>query len=231
MITIPAFRYSPYIFIIIVSLLTGMTSAYLLMRHFKLSRQTALLTTFLCLITATYTSVMTAFIATGKFTASGLGAALGILIGVFISTGIFKENENIFFASFITAMPLMYGIAKTACLFSGCCKGMAVHRGIRICYAGIDPTLCYFPSPIVESVAFIAIHITALILLLKKNDFKRASRTALILAFIARFGLDFLRYSHTYKFITTDQILTIAGGFIALTYILIRRKKDVTQNN
>lgn len=225
-IFIPYFKISPYPFFVIGASLLGMFVAFFLMRKQKVSQMTSLLTVGLSAVIAAPLSVITSQIITTKCSFSGFGAALGLFVGIMISNMIHKEKSECVYASFITAMPLMYGISKIGCLLEGCCIGRIYYGPFAICYTYMN--LSYFPSQIVECIAFIAIHLAALYILRKHDDPRIASYSALGLAFIARFGLDFLRASHATHIISVDQILTLIGGVGALIIIFIRRKKHVT---
>ena len=222
-ITVPYFKISPYPFFVIGASLLGMFIAYILMRKQKVSQLTSLLTVGLCSVIAASCSVMTSQILTSKCSFSGFGAALGLFIGIMISNKIHNEKSECVYASFITAMPLMYGISKIGCLLAGCCTGRIYYGTFAVFYKWRN--MMYFPSQIVESIVFISMHFVALYILRKEDDPRITSYCTLALAFIARFGLDFLRASHADKIITSDQILTLIGGVGALIIIFIRRKK------
>ncbi len=144
---------------------------------------------------------------------------------ILILTSLFYEKinpskDNYYIKSTILAMPLMYGISKLGCHFAGCCYGVPYNGLLSVIYTS-KLNIPLFPIQLLESIVFT---ITFIILLIVNNKFKPniIDLTIIICAFI-KFILDFLRYDHLTKMITTNQIISLILIVIIIVKFIINK--------
>ena len=152
---------------------------------------------------------------------SGLGAAAGMVTGVFVSATIIKDKPDLVMASFVSSAPLMYALAKTGCLLAGCCHGKEYNGAFAIVHIGGTHDGSYFPAQIVDMFAFLAIHILAVILTGKMKNKVRAIYIILGITIPVRFLLEYLRYEHDGSLISSGQATVLISGAIVLTVVTI----------
>jgi len=220
-IKIPELPWSPYGLLVVLSLIAGFFVAVLLMRRFKVDKRTIFYTcllTFVCTfsISLTVTFRITENGLQAAF--SGLGAVVGMIIGVFISTLIIKDKPEIVMGSFIAAAPLMYGLAKSGCLFAGCCHGKEYEGPLAIIYHGAES---YFPVQLIDMAVFILVHIISLILLFKLKNKITAIYLMMAILIPVRFVLEYLRYYHDGSVIASGQITVLIAGVIAVILVTV----------
>ena len=225
-IDIPVFTRSPYGLMIVLSVLIGFCNAVILMRRSKISWQTIVLTCMLTIMCTMACSCMAAISITNggiRFSFSGLGAGVGMIIGLFISTLIFNEKNDHIIASFIVSAPLMYGIAKIGCFMAGCCHGKEYFGPLAVTYHNkYEGT--YFPIQIVESVVYILIFVISLLLAIKMKN--KIHVIAIIFAIIlpVRFVTEYFRYYNEGTLISKDQIIVLIAAAIAAALVIVRHK-------
>ncbi len=222
---IPAFRWSPYPLIIVLAVLLGFASAALLMKRFGIARQTIFYT---CLLTLT-TTMMISISATLRITDeglrlgfSGIAAGIGMILGIFISSLIFRDKPVLVLSSFVPAAPLMYGLSKLGCFLAGCCHGKAYHGHFAVAYHNqYEGT--YFPVQLVDMAVFILIHILALILVMKMKNKAHAIFIVIFITLPSRFVLEYFRYTHNGTLISRDQIIILIAAAIAFALLIAGR--------
>lgn len=222
-IDIPSFSISPYSFIVCLAVLTGFGVAVLLMRKFKVTLETIFYTyllTFICTMVISISVTVT--IKGGKIGAgfSGLGAGIGMVIGLFISSFIFNEKSEHIMASFVASAPLMYGLAKFGCLFAGCCHGKPYNGPFAITYHNrFEGT--YFPTQLINIIAFLMIHILALILVIKlKNKFK-AICIIVAVTLPVRYSMEYLRDYHDGSIIASGQVKVLIASAVGISFLIV----------
>ena len=164
---------------------------------------------------------------TTSFLTAGLssyGGLIGVILGAFIFEQILKTNNKIIKYSIIS-LPLVYGVSKLGCFMAGCCYGIPYNGLLSVKYPnGLNIYL--FPVQLVEAITFI---ILFLILNKYKNN-KNIIYITIILSTILKFSLDFLRYEHITKIITTNQIVSIIIILITIIiylYNIFKNKKEI----
>ena len=219
---IPAFRWSPYAPIVVLAVILGFISAALLMRRFGVSRQTIFYTSFLTFICILMLSVS----ATVRFTSegvragfSGLAAGVAMMIGILISSLIFRDKPLLVLASYVPAAPLMYGLSKTGCFLAGCCHGKAYEGHFAVSYHN-SYAGTYFPIQLVDMAVFILIHLLALVLVLKMKNKVLAIFIVIFVTLPARFVLEYFRYTHNGELISRDQIIVLIAAAIAFVLLI-----------
>lgn len=151
---------------------------------------------------------------------TGYGGLIGAIMAALIYGKIFKDNR--FFKYTIIALPLVYGFAKLACFVSGCCYGIPYKGPLAVIYPQVM-NKSLFPIQLLESIVFVIIF--QICNTLHKN--KNIIYITLIIVFISKFLLDFLRYSHTYKLFSNNQIVSIILLLITIIIFLYNNKRIV----
>ena len=226
-IVIHEFSRSPYALIVMLSVVAGFAVSILRMLKLGVSKQAVLYTSILTFVCTIVTSLIFGF----KITAngigagfSGLGAAAGMVTGVFVSAMIIKDKPDLVMASFVSSAPLMYALAKTGCLLAGCCHGKEYNGAFAIVHIGGTHNGSYFPAQIIDMAAFLAIHILAVILTGKMKNKVRAVYIILAVTIPVRFLLEYLRYEHDGSLISSGQVTVLITGAIVLSVVTIWNK-------
>ena len=225
-IIIPEFSRSPYALIVIGAVITGFTVTFLRMWKSGVTKQTILYTGLLTFVCTIITSLIFGFKITSDGIGpsfSGLGAAVGLIGGVFISGLIIKDKPDIIMASFVSSAPLMYGLAKIGCLLAGCCHGKEYNGPFAIVHTGGDHAGSFFPAQLIDMAAFLIIHVLAVIITTKMKN--KANAVYIILAVLipVRFVLEYLRYYHDGSLIASGQITVLIAGAIAVILVTVWR--------
>ena len=226
-IVIHEFSRSPYALIVMFSVVAGFAVSILRMLKLGVSKQAVLYTSILTFVCTIITSLIFGF----KITAngigagfSGLGAAAGMVTGVFLSGLIIKDKPDIVMASFVTSAPLMYALAKTGCLLAGCCHGNEYNGPFAVVHIGGTHDGSFFPAQIIDMLAFLAIHILAVILTGRMRYKVHAIYIILAVTIPVRFLLEYLRYEHDGSLISSGQIIVLITGAITLVVVTIWKK-------
>ena len=151
---------------------------------------------------------------------TGYGGLIGAIMAAYIYGKIYKDNR--FFKYTIIALPLVYGFAKLACFFNGCCYGIPYNGPLAVTYPHVM-NKSLFPIQLLETIIFIIIF--QICNSLHKN--KNITYITLIIVFVAKFLLDFLRYSHTYKLFSNNQIVSILLLIITIIIYIYKNKRIV----
>lgn len=149
---------------------------------------------------------------------SSYGGLVGVILASIIFEAIVPTNKKIIKYTIIS-LPLTYGIGKIACFVAGCCYGIPYNGIFNVIYKD-DLNIGLFPIQLLETIVFIIIFIICNKL---KNN-KNIIYITIFISTIAKFLLDFLRYEHINKIITTNQIFSIVILIVLLIIIIIRKK-------
>lgn len=152
---------------------------------------------------------------------TGYGGLLGAILSSIIYNVIYKDNR--FFKYTIISLPLIYGFAKLACFFYGCCYGLPYNGPFSVTYPHLT-NKPLFPIQLVETILFILLFQVCNTL----NKHKNIIYITLILVFTLKFLLDFLRYEHMYKFLSNNQIMSITLCFVTIIIHYIKRPKKAS---
>lgn len=155
---------------------------------------------------------------------SSLGGATGLLISVIIFTKIYKENTRVIQESYAISLPIMYGVAKLGCHFAGCCYGIP-YNGIFYTTSKYEETYDkLFPIQLTESIVFIIIFIVSSVIYYKKVKINYLA-IEMIMCAVAKFMLDYLRYSNVGKIITINQLICFIFMIIGAIILINDRYK------
>jgi prolipoprotein diacylglyceryltransferase len=153
-----------------------------------------------------------------KIGVTGYGGLIGTLLSSFIYYLIYKDKRFIKYA--VLSLPLMYGFAKLACFFHGCCYGIPYNGFLAVTYPHVMSE-SLFPVQLVETISFIILFNICNYL----SNHKNIIYIALLLTFLLKFLLDFFRYSHIKEFLSNNQIVSIIFCFITIFVYYINKKK------
>ena len=210
---------SPYPVLILLSFAVGIAVMYLLNRKSGIERRIAGYLSFLAPMMSICGGFTLTYISTnGKGAGlSSIGGLVGMYGAVITMALIIKDRiqGEKMLRSCTLVLPLMYSISKTGCLFAGCCHGIGYHGPLCIEYTGERTgDICVFPVQLAETAVFLGIFVTGAVLIARRN--KHTTKLIAVVSLTAKFGLDFLRESHTEKIITFNQVLCIALAVTAL---------------
>lgn len=225
-IIIPEFSRSPYAMIVMLSVAIGYAVAVLRMRKFGVNKQTILYTSLLSFVCTMAGSFMMAFRITSEGIGigfSGLGAAVGLITGVFISGIIIKDKPDLVMTSFVVAAPLMYGLAKIGCFLAGCCHGKEYYGPFAVVYSN-EHAGSYFPIQLVDMVIFILLHVFAVIITNKMKNKVRAIYIILGVTIPVRFAIEYTRYYHDGSLIAPGQVTVLIAGVLAVIMVFVWKK-------
>ncbi len=225
-IIIPEFSRSPYAPIVMLSVAIGYAVAVLRMRKFGVNKQTIFYTSLLSFVCTMAGSFMMAFRITSEGIGigfSGLGAAIGLITGVFISGIIIKDKPDLVMTSFVVAAPLMYGLAKIGCFLAGCCHGKEYYGPFAVVYSN-EHAGSYFPIQLVDMVIFILLHVFAVIITNKMKNKVRAIYIILGVTIPVRFAIEYTRYYHDGSLIAPGQVTVLIAGVLAVIMVFVWKK-------
>lgn len=223
---IPEFTRSPYSLLVVLAVAVGFAAAVFHMHKFKVDKRTIGYTCLLTVICTLVTSLMVTFRITSEGIVigfSGLGAAVGMIAGIFISGLIIKDKPDCIMASFIATAPLMYGLAKFGCFFAGCCHGKPYEGPLAVTYHN-EHAGTYFPVQLFDMLVFILVHIIAVILIRKMKNKVNAIYIILAILVPVRFLLEYLRYYHDGSVIASGQIKVLIAGALAVILVFVWKK-------
>lgn len=161
------------------------------------------------------------------FLTAGL-SSYGAVIGAFLLLGLFcfqfkksiKEVVNLFLPS----IPLMYGISKLACFFSGCCYGFYYSGFGSVTYnysISAPANVSLFPVQLLESILFILIFIYIINLVLKEKYNLKYIGITLMLCSFTKFSLDFLRCTDYNSLVSINKIIGVI--FFIIGFIIFKK--------
>ena len=153
-----------------------------------------------------------------KIGVTGYGGLIGGILAALIYYFIYKDKRFIKYT--IISLPLMYGFAKLGCFFNGCCFGIPYDGILSVTYPHVM-SKSLFPVQLLDTIAFIGIFMICN----SMNKHKNITYITLLLIFLIKFLLDFLRYSHTYEFLSNNQKVSIVFCFITIIVYFINKKK------
>lgn len=153
---------------------------------------------------------------------SSYGGLIGVILASIIFEFIVPTNKKIIKYTIIS-LPLTYGIGKIACFIAGCCYGIPYNGLFNVVYKdGLNIPL--FPIQITETIVFIMIFIICN----KLRNNKNIIYITIFISTIAKFLLDFLRYEHINKLITTNQVFSIIVIIAIIVLLIIKKLKKTS---
>ncbi|MBR2402757.1 MAG: prolipoprotein diacylglyceryl transferase [Lachnospiraceae bacterium] len=155
---------------------------------------------------------------------SGLGGAIGLLMGIWIFGKIYPKGRTSLWETYVTVLPLLYGISKFGCYLVGCCHGIPYEGPMAVCYnSQYMKGGPYFPVQLMESIAFLGIFLASILIYLRGNR-RNLVPVIMILCAIAKFSLDYLREEHLGKILSANQLVCIE--FFLWGIITLRKNRN-----
>ena len=233
-IFIPNHPHQVYGLLIIVALLIGEFFIYKQLRNQKAPSRFAFIYCLCSIISIYIFSILANLILFQQIGLASVGAAAGIILCAFVferyqnnpkflrllgTPNMLKLPKQAIITSSIIALPLLYSIAKLACLSASCCHGINYNGPFSVHYEWL-PEASFFPIQLLETIVFLAIFLS---LARTKNQTTRAYAT-LIICITIKLLLDFLRYYHETAIISANQIACLAALILLLLYKKYWRK-------
>ena len=159
---------------------------------------------------------------------SSLGGVMGGLIMLYLYSLLVKKDYKYMLILFMPSIPLMYAIGKIGCFVAGCCYGIPYDGIGHIVYHSSEVALLntnLFPVQIVETIIFLIIFIYIISRYYKNKFSIKLIMIEIIICGISKFLLDFLRYEHTIKLITSNQIMCLLLVIFSSIYLIRLNKK------
>lgn len=159
---------------------------------------------------------------------SSLGGVIGGLIMLYLYSLLVKKDYKYMLILFMPSIPLMYAIGKIGCFVAGCCYGIPYDGIGHIVYHSSEVALLntnLFPIQIIETIIFLIIFIYIITRYYKNKFSIKLIMIEIIVCGIAKFLLDFLRYEHTVKVVTSNQIMCLLLVIFSSIYLIRLNKK------
>lgn len=159
---------------------------------------------------------------------SSLGGVIGGLIMLYLYSLIVKKDYKYILILFMPSIPLMYATGKIGCFVAGCCYGIPYDGIGHIVYHSSEVALLntnLFPIQIVETIVFLIIFIYVISKYVKNQFSIKLIMIEIIICGVAKFLLDFLRYEHMVKLITSNQIMCLLLIIVSSIYLLKLNKQ------
>lgn len=172
--------------------------------------------------------ILYTYIFSKVFGFSSLGGVIGGLIMLYLYSLLVKKDYKYMLILFLPSIPLMYAIGKIGCFVAGCCYGIPYDGIGHIVYHSSEVALLntnLFPIQIVETIIFLIIFIYIISRYCKNKFSIKLIMIEIIVCGIAKFLLDFLRYEHTVKLITSNQIMCLLLVIFSSIYLIRLNKK------
>ena len=172
--------------------------------------------------------ILYTYIFSKGFGFSSLGGVIGGLIMLYLYSLLVKKDYKYMLILFMPSIPLMYAIGKIGCFVAGCCYGIPYDGIGHIVYHSSEVALLntnLFPIQIVETIIFLIIFIYIISRYYKNKFSIKLIMIEIIICGISKFLLDFLRYEHTIKLITSNQIMCLLLVIFSSIYLIRLNKK------
>lgn len=172
--------------------------------------------------------ILYTYIFSKYFGFSSLGGVIGGLIMLYLYSLLVKKDYKYMLILFMPSIPLMYAIGKIGCFVAGCCYGIPYDGIGHIVYHSSEVALLntnLFPIQIVETIIFLIIFVYIISRYYKNKFSIKLIMIEIIVCGIAKFLLDFLRYEHTVKLITSNQIMCLLLVIFSSIYLIRLNKK------
>ena len=220
---IPKFNFPFYGIIVVLSVLIGMGYIFLNIKKERFNNKQVSLYFIMYISFAFVFGKMYTVLIYGEknFMEAGL-SAYGGLVGVIIASIIFEKilpTDKKIIKYSILSLPLVYGISKIACFIAGCCGGIPYDGLFKVKYTNML-NIWQFPVQLLEVIVSLAIFVICQ--LCNKN--KNINYIVLILVFVSKFLMDFLRYEHVETLITRNQIFSIIMLLITIIVYIYNKK-------
>lgn len=155
-----------------------------------------------------------------EFGLSSVGGAIGALIGISLYILFFRKNKQKFLLLYMLPLPLVYGVAKLGCFFTGCCYGVFYNGLFSVTYyhSSFVNGVSLFPVQLLETILNIFLFVGLYVDFIRKYNCINTIGKTLFFVSIIKFMTDYLRASHQGIFLSMNQMICIffllIGGLI-----------------
>ena len=238
-IYVPVSEHSIYSPIVLSSILIGIAVACFLMKKAGAKKATVIYTAllvFVCILTFSFTLSFMLYGQPDRVGFIGAFGAFGVLAGALLSAFIHKDVVRESVSAWIVTAPLMYGLSKIACHFSGCCYGIRYSGPFSVTYRGPESISAplntqLFPVQLSESICFILIFVIGVTLFLKNNDKLNAAIITLILCILFKCLFDVLREGGNGFLMSANKLSAMIIGSISVIIIIVIKIKTGEDHN
>ena len=157
---------------------------------------------------------------------SSYGGAIGLITAILIFEKMTNNKE--IKTGFILSLPLMYSISKLGCFFAGCCHGIKYNGLFSVSYPHLYD-YSVFPVQLLESIIFFIIFI-GINIFYKKYQSKNIIEYTVLISALAKFLLDYLRYSHINQILSINQIISLVLVVVSLIILSYKKKTSKSHN-
>jgi prolipoprotein diacylglyceryltransferase len=176
---------------------------------------------------AVYT-IVAQYIGSGTITGfgfSGMGGVVGLLLGVWIFTKIYREHTAEIWRTYIMSLGLLYSVSKLGCFFAGCCFGREYSGIFCVTYVekGLE-SVPRVPVQLLESVLFLAAFLA--INVLYRRHPRRIVSVSLLTYSLLKFTLDFLRYYEDRQGLSINQKVILLILLLYFCIWVVRKKNN-----
>ena len=213
---------------IVLSMVLNVVSVLLISKKFKYPFYEIVSMVVIDAMGIVFGGLLYTYIFSGSLGFSSLGGMFGGLLGLFVYSILLKKNFKYVLILFMPSIPLMYAIGKIGCFVAGCCHGIPYDGIGHIVYVNSKVAVLnipLFPVQIVESFVFFMIFIYVISRYLKNLISIKLIMKEIIICSIAKLLLDFFRYDHVIKIITTNQIMCLVLIVISCIYLYFLKKR------
>jgi len=210
-----------YMTFILLSFVLAIIFIYIYLKNKKIKKKDILLYLSMIIPFGLIGSFLICFIIDKDMGLSSYAGCFTLILTALFYEKINPSKDKYYIKSTILSLPLIYGISKLGCFFVGCCYGRPYKGILSVTYTnGLNIPL--FPIQLVESIAFTILFII-LVLIHKKSKTNIINLTIIVCA-ISKFLLDYLRYDHLTKSITTNQIISILLVLVIIIFERVNKK-------
>lgn len=215
-----------YSLINFVAVFLGGLSVFLLLRRERLSCNKAVLLSLLLFASIICFGIKIEPNLETRILKIGFSSIRGIIGACFALVVVYKWQQKQFskyLKAVIVSLPLMYSVAKLACLYVGCCHGFE-YNGL---FAIVHDSVGYFPIQPLETLAFAIIYIIGILVYLKRKKLYWLPYAALS----AKFVLDFCRAERDGLWLLSWNQTVIIILLILWTIYLKRKRQTQKETN
>lgn len=205
-----------YGIMMVLSIITGILYIAFQLKKEKLDIKIIYYFIMLFISCTIFGSISISYLINGQISLNSYAGAISLIICSIIFNKI-VPLDNKYLKYSIISCPLIYALGKIGCFIVGCCYGIPYNGILSVTYTnGLNIPL--FPIQLVESIVFLILFF----IINHFKDKKNITYITIIVCVIVKFLLDFLRYEHLNKIITTNQIISI--GFILVVILLMIKR-------
>lgn len=157
------------------------------------------------------------------------GGIIGALAAAYFAVCRYRLDKYLMMDSLSCIIPIVHGIARAGCLFSGCCYGKEYHGFLSVYYASRD--MYCFPFQIAEGAMDIILGVFLIYLYRKNNNSGRIMYLYLLIYSVCRFILEFFRGDEVrgvFMGVSSSQYISIGVFIFAVANLIMYYRRIKT---